>query len=63
MSRDEFRRSKRCRADRDYEMGPAAGIMVNDYDDERTLDEEEALECSEDTHNELSHLQKVKIRN
>ncbi|OXU27059.1 hypothetical protein TSAR_008600 [Trichomalopsis sarcophagae] len=58
MSRDESRRSKRCRADRDYEMGPATGIMVNDYDDERTLDEEEALEGSEDTHNELSHLQK-----
>ncbi|KAJ8683207.1 hypothetical protein QAD02_018999 [Eretmocerus hayati] len=56
MSRDESRRSKRSRVDRDYGVGPAAEIMT--YDDERTLDEEEALEASEDTHNELSHLQK-----
>lgn len=59
MSRDESRRSKRSRADRNYELGSATGIMGNDYDDERTLDEEEALEAGEDTHNELSNLQKV----
>ncbi|KAI4502096.1 hypothetical protein M0802_002778 [Mischocyttarus mexicanus] len=46
------------RADRDFEMGPATEMMVNDFDDERTLDEEEALEGSEDSHNELSNLQK-----
>lgn len=40
-------------------MGPATEMMVNDFDDERTLDEEEALEGSEDSHNELSNLQKV----
>ncbi|XP_017876091.1 mesoderm induction early response protein 1 isoform X2 [Ceratina calcarata] len=45
-------------ADRDYDMGPATELMVNDFDDERTLDEEEALEGSEDSHNELSNLQK-----
>ncbi|XP_029049520.1 mesoderm induction early response protein 1 isoform X4 [Osmia bicornis bicornis] len=45
-------------ADRDYDMGPATEMMVNDFDDERTLDEEEALEGSEDSHNELSDLQK-----
>lgn len=45
-------------ADRDYDMGPATEMMVNDFDDERTLDEEEALEGSEDSHNELSNLQK-----
>ncbi|XP_071861458.1 mesoderm induction early response protein 1 isoform X2 [Bombus fervidus] len=45
-------------ADRDYEMGPTTEMMVNDFDDERTLDEEEALEGSEDSHNELSNLQK-----
>ncbi|XP_023290476.1 mesoderm induction early response protein 1 isoform X2 [Orussus abietinus] len=45
-------------ADRDYEVGPATEMMVNDFDDERTLDEEEALEGSEDSHNELSNLQK-----
>lgn len=40
-------------------MGPATEMIVNDFDDERTLDEEEALEGSEDSHNELSNLQKV----
>ena len=59
MNRDESRRSKRCRVDRDYNMGLTDKIMVNDYDDERTLDEEEALEASEDTNNELDNLQKV----
>ncbi|XP_011165308.1 mesoderm induction early response protein 1 isoform X4 [Solenopsis invicta] len=39
-------------------MGSATEMMVNDFDDERTLDEEEALEGSEDSHNELSNLQK-----
>ncbi|KAL7289031.1 hypothetical protein TKK_0016986 [Trichogramma kaykai] len=58
MSRDESRRSKRARVDRDYEIGPTANIMANDYDDERTLDEEEALEAPEDTNNELDDLQK-----
>lgn len=47
------------RADRDYDIGSATDILVNDFDDERTLDEEEALEGSEDSHNELSNLQKV----
>lgn len=47
------------RADQDYDMGPATEMMINDFDDERTLDEEEALEGSEDSHNELSNLQKV----
>lgn len=59
MSRDESRRPKRCRVDRDYDMGPGSGILVNDYDDERTLDEEEELEPTEDPRNELSDLQKV----
>ncbi|XP_046482083.1 mesoderm induction early response protein 1 isoform X2 [Neodiprion pinetum] len=45
-------------ADQDYDMGPATEMMVTDFDDERTLDEEEALEGSEDSHNELSNLQK-----
>ncbi|XP_020291669.1 mesoderm induction early response protein 1 isoform X3 [Pseudomyrmex gracilis] len=45
-------------ADRDYDMGPATEMIINDFDDERTLDEEEALEGSEDSHNELSNLQK-----
>lgn len=40
-------------------MGPTSDLIVNDFDDERTLDEEEAMEGSEDSHNELSNLQKV----
>ncbi|XP_015585725.1 mesoderm induction early response protein 1 isoform X1 [Cephus cinctus] len=45
-------------ADKDDDMGPATEMIVNEFDDERTLDEEEALEGSEDSHNELSNLQK-----
>ena len=37
-----------------------AEMMVNDFDDERTLDEEEALEESEEQQSELSNLEKVK---
>lgn len=43
----------------DKEFDPSAEMMVNDFDDERTLDEEEALEGSEDPKTELSNLQKV----
>lgn len=32
----------------DKEFDPPVEMMVNDFDDERTLDEEEALEGSED---------------
>jgi hypothetical protein len=42
----------------DKEFDPSAEMMVNDFDDERTLDEEEALEGSEDPQTELSNLQK-----
>ncbi|XP_020289978.1 mesoderm induction early response protein 1 isoform X1 [Pseudomyrmex gracilis] len=52
------RRPREIWADRDYDMGPATEMIINDFDDERTLDEEEALEGSEDSHNELSNLQK-----
>jgi len=34
-------------------------MMVNDFDDERTLDEEEALEEAEEQQSELSNLEKV----
>jgi hypothetical protein len=36
-------------------------MMVNDFDDERTLDEEEALEESEEQQSELSNLEKVSL--
>nr|CAD7411345.1 unnamed protein product [Timema poppensis] len=42
----------------DKEFDPPVEMMVNDFDDERTLDEEEALEGSEDTEAELSSLQR-----
>jgi len=34
-------------------------MMVNDFDDERTLDEEEALEEADEQNAELSNLEKV----
>ncbi|XP_059469377.1 mesoderm induction early response protein 1-like isoform X2 [Neocloeon triangulifer] len=40
----------------DKEFDPSAEMMVNDFDDERTLEEEEAMEATEDTHQELSNL-------
>ncbi|XP_063995155.1 mesoderm induction early response protein 1 isoform X2 [Diachasmimorpha longicaudata] len=46
------------RSPRTYNGGPTSDLIVNDFDDERTLDEEEAMEGSEDSHNELSNLQK-----
>ncbi|XP_034948669.1 mesoderm induction early response protein 1 isoform X2 [Chelonus insularis] len=46
------------RSERKYEIGSATDFFMNDFDDERTLDEEEAMEGSEDSHNELSNLQK-----
>lgn len=42
----------------DTVFDPCAEMMIHDYDDERTLDEEEALENNEDTQTELSDLQK-----
>lgn len=43
---------------RDEEFDPPVDMMVNDFDDERTLDEEEALEQPADTQNEVSELQR-----
>lgn len=42
---------------------PSVEMMVNDFDDERTLEEEEALAAteSEDPSAELSNLQRVNI--
>jgi hypothetical protein len=34
-------------------------MMVNDFDDEQTLEEEEAMEATEDTHQELDNLKEV----
>lgn len=44
----------------DFLFEPSIDMMVNDYDDERTLEEEEALEEAEDPSTELSNLQRVR---
>ena len=36
-----------------------ADMMVHDIDDERTIEEEEMMESSEEFSNEVNHLQKV----
>jgi len=44
--------------EKDHEFDPPVEMMVNDFDDERTLDEEEAMEQPVDTQNEVSELQR-----
>lgn len=46
-------------ADTDKDFDPSADMMVHDYDDERTLDEEEAMTSGESCTGELDDLQKV----
>jgi len=43
---------------KDTAFDPCAEMLINDFDDERTLEEEEAMESSEDPQTELSDLQK-----
>ena len=45
--------------DTDRDFDPSAEMMVHDYDDEHTLDEEEALSGGESVGNELDSLQKA----
>ncbi|XP_008331830.1 mesoderm induction early response protein 1b isoform X2 [Cynoglossus semilaevis] len=41
----------------DHDFDPSAEMLVHDFDDERTLDEEELMETTEDTHaNEIEDL-------
>ncbi|KAL0269283.1 UNVERIFIED_CONTAM: hypothetical protein PYX00_007075 [Menopon gallinae] len=42
----------------DLIFDPSAEMMIQDYDDERTIDEEEAMENNEDPQAELSNLQR-----
>jgi hypothetical protein len=48
---------------KDKLFDPSVDMLVNDFDDERTLEEEEALAAgeSEDPNAELSSLQKVRL--
>lgn len=49
--------------DKDKLFDPSIDMLVNDFDDERTLEEEEALAAgeSQDPDAELSDLQKVRL--
>lgn len=45
--------------DQDFE--PTAEMMVNDFDDERTLDEEEAMDA-EGEQDEICDLERVRVQ-
>lgn len=45
--------------DSDQDFDPTAEMLVNDFDDEYTLEEEEAMESAESVTNELDDLQRV----
>ena len=47
--------------DTDRDFDPSADMLIHDYDDEQTLDEEEAMSNDESIGNELDDLQKVRI--
>lgn len=53
--------SPSIKSNQDKLFDPSIDMMVNDFDDERTLEEEEALAAgeAEDPHAELCSLQKV----
>lgn len=44
----------------DHDFDPSADMLVHDFDDERTLEEEEMLEAADDTNaNEIADLARV----
>ena len=44
----------------DHDFDPSADMLVHDFDDERTLEEEEMLEASDETNaNEIEDLARV----
>lgn len=47
---------------KDKLFDPSVDMLVHDFDDERTLEEEEALAAGEDPNDEISSLQKVNTR-
>lgn len=53
--------NKDCSTTKDKLFVPSVDMLVNDFDDERTLEEEEALAAGEDPNEEISSLQKVNI--
>lgn len=47
----------------DHDFDPSAEMLVHDFDDERTLEEEEMLEASDETNaNEIEDLTRVCVR-
>jgi len=47
--------------DSDQDFDPSAEMLVDEFDDEHTLDEEEALDGPEENDEEIDDLQKVLI--
>ena len=54
----EVRRTAMSKTDREFD--PSAELLVHDYDDERTLEEEESMYPDDDSQAEVSSLQKVR---
>lgn len=47
----------------DHDFDPSADMLVHDFDDERTLEEEEMLEAADETNaNEIEDLARVRFR-
>lgn len=47
----------------DHDFEPSADMLVHDFDDERTLEEEELLETTDETNaNEIEDLERVSSR-
>lgn len=46
----------------DHEFGFSADILVHDFDDERTLEEEERLEGETNFSNEIDDLARVRLK-
>lgn len=45
----------------DHDFDPSAEMLVHDYDDERTLEEEEMMEESKNFRTEIEDLEKVRV--
>lgn len=45
----------------DHDFDPSAEMLVHDYDDERTLEEEEMMEESKNFGSEIEDLEKVRL--
>lgn len=55
-----FPRSVGSLSSEDHDFDPTAEMLVHEYDDERTLEEEESLEGGRNFRSEIADLEKVK---